>query len=81
MELLAWLAVEGFSDRLMVSGYVVTTHSERKGTGEVMVFKKQQPVDAPFDFDEPSTVPSKSAETLIQDAEPPAELPEDDIPF
>ena len=81
VELLAWLAVEGFSDRLMVSGYVVTTHSERKGTGEVMVFKKQQPVDAPFDFDESSTVPSNSAETPIEDGQPSIGLPDDGIPF
>ncbi len=76
VELLSWLELEGIQDRLMVSGYVVTTALDRKGTGDVMIFRKTPVVEAPFVFDEPPDVAvAPEAEELN------ALVSDDDIPF
>ncbi len=75
VELLSWLEIEGFEDRLMVSGYVVTTALERKGTGEVMIFRKRPVVEAPFAFDEPSDAAADQQEKTTN-----VKLSDDDIP-
>ncbi len=76
VELLSWLELEGFEDRLMVSGYVVTTALDRKGTGDVMIFRKTPVVKAPFVFDElPDVAVAPEAEELN------APVSDDDIPF
>ncbi len=76
VELLSWLEIEGFEDRLMVSGYVVTTALDRKGTGEVMIFRKRPVMEAPFAFDEPSDVATDPEEKTAN-----VKLSDDDIPF
>ena len=76
LELLSWLAYEGFEDRLMVNGYTVTTGLDQSGAGDVMVFRKKEIVKAPFIFDEPPSFNAKPAEVGKN-----VQIPDDEIPF
>ena len=76
VEMISWLESEGFDESLMVSGYTVSTGMDRRGMGEVMVFRKRQVLEAPFSLEDSSDFSPEPKEDEEDDR-----LSDDDIPF
>ena len=75
VELLSWLESEGFDENIMVSDYTVSVGPDRRGPGEVMVFRKKQVLKAPFSLaDSPAEFPEDEEERNV-------DFSDDDIPF
>jgi len=62
VEIISWLESEGFDETLMVSGYTVSTGLDRRGTGDMMVFRKRQVLEAPFSLEDSSDFISDTEE-------------------
>lgn len=70
VEAVSWLDSEGFDETLLVENYTISTQFLDHAWGEVMIFRKREMVDAPFEF-----------EDLSLEGMPGSSDDPDDIPF
>lgn len=68
VEAVSWLDSEGFDEGLLIEGYTISTEFLDHARGEVMIFRKREIIDAPFEFEDLDGLPGVADDP-------------DDIPF
>jgi len=76
VEAVSWLDSEGFDESLLIEGYTVSTDFLDHAGGEIMIFRKREVIDAPFEFEDLASFSADDMEDF-----PGAPGNPDDIPF